>query len=209
MEPAWALSTASSLHQLACQRRPPGSGAQGRAPHPDSNAKLQAHGPRSSRQLGGAQAQISVVERWWGPQIPGPIHFTDVQQLDYPLYHHVPSQQLHPSYPPEVPQYVPTFPAKGRKKKGDLFLMVVWKGGEGGQPSFTKENCPDPKKISCAPPATRTDLDLHRPSLPSSSTPLSPTPASHRNQRLRAVPTTSPLPLHETLSVSLSSLHNG
>lgn len=50
-----------------------GSGAQGRAPHPDRNAKLQAHGPRSSRQqLGGAQAQISVVERWWGPQIPGP-----------------------------------------------------------------------------------------------------------------------------------------
>lgn len=49
-----------------------GSGAQGRAPHPDRNAKLQAHGPRSARQLGGAQAQISVVKRWWGPQIPGP-----------------------------------------------------------------------------------------------------------------------------------------
>lgn len=118
MEPPWTLRTASSLHQLACQRRPPGSGAQGRAPHPDSNAKLQAHGPRSSRQLGGAQAQISVVERGWGPQIPGPIHFTDVQQLDYPLYRHVPSEQLHPSYPPEVPEYVPTCPAKGRKKKG-------------------------------------------------------------------------------------------
>lgn len=50
--------------------------------------------------------------------------------------------------------------------------MVVWKGGGGGQPSFTKENCPDPK-ISCASTATRTDLNLHCPLLPSSSTPLS------------------------------------
>lgn len=81
--------------------------------------------------------------------------------------------------------------------------MVVWKGGEGGQPSFTKENCPDPKKISCAPPATRTDLDLHRPSLPSSSTPLSPTPASHRNPTAASSTNIFPSFLFTKRSVSL------
>lgn len=38
-----------------------GSGAQGRAPHPDRNAKLQAHDPRSSRQQlgGGARHKLA------------------------------------------------------------------------------------------------------------------------------------------------------
>lgn len=203
MEPPWASTTASSLHQLACQRRPPsGSGAQGRETpppschpaHPDSNAKLQAHGPRSSRQLGGAQAQISVVKRWWGPQIPGPIHFTDVQQLDYPLYRHVPPEQLHPSKPTRgtLSTYLPE-PAKGKEKRGPVLDGVSGKGGRRDNRHLPKKTVQIPRRFLARrrllePTSTLTASRY----LPSSSTPVSPTPASHRNHRLRAVSTSSP-----------------
>lgn len=115
----------------------------------------------------------------------------------------------HHRYLSTYPTYLPQHPARVGKKKGDLFLVVVWKGG-GGQPSFTKENCPDPKKISCATPATRTDLDLHCPSLPSSATPLS---VFQRLLRIAPKAASSinefPLLLFTKHSVLLSSFQDG
>lgn len=61
MEPPWASS--AQARQALCSNWPAsavsGSGAQGTAPHPDRNAKLQAHGPRSSRQLGGPRHKLA------------------------------------------------------------------------------------------------------------------------------------------------------
>lgn len=71
MEPPWASSTASPLQQLACQRRLQGLGPRG---GPPSRQECQVAGswPPVCAAARGAQAQISVVKRWWGPQIPGP-----------------------------------------------------------------------------------------------------------------------------------------
>lgn len=105
---------------------PSGSGAQGGEPPilppspPRQQCQVAGSGPPvfAAARGGGAQAQISVVKRWWGPQIPGPIHFTDVQQLDYPLYRHVPPEQPHPSKPTRgtLSTYL-LEPANGKRKK--------------------------------------------------------------------------------------------
>lgn len=68
-----------------------------------------------------------------GTPNPWPIHFTDVQQLDYLLYGRpctlaaASPLLIHQRYLSTYLQHLPT--QLGFKKKGDLFLVVVWKGG--------------------------------------------------------------------------------
>lgn len=197
----------------------PGLGPRGGPPIPTAmpSCRLMAPGLRGSSGGGGVPRHKLAWSRGGGDpkSLAHSFYRRAAARLDsmcttWPGCCHVPSRQLHPSNPPEVPEYVPAYlPTQLGKKKGDLFLVVVRKGGgEGdGQPSFTKENCPDPKKISCAP-ATRTVLDLHCPSLSSSPTPLSVSHACFASHpKLRAVPS-KPL-LFTKRSVPLNSFHNG
>lgn len=51
--------------------RPQGLGPRGGPPIPTAMPSCRPMAP-GLRGSSGAQAQISVVKRWWGPQIPGP-----------------------------------------------------------------------------------------------------------------------------------------
>lgn len=118
-----------------------GSGAQGRAPHPDSNAKLQAHGPRSSRQLGGGMPRHKLAWSRDGGDPKSLAHSfyrraaarLDSMCTTWPGCCHVPWRQLHPSNPPEVPEYVPAYlPTQlGKKKRGPVLGGGLERGGRG------------------------------------------------------------------------------
>lgn len=141
MEPPWASSTASSLQQLACQRRlrvwGPGEG-------PPSRQQCQVAGswpPVFAAARGGGMPRHKLAWSRDGGDPKSLAHSfyrraaarLDSMCTTWPGCCHVPWRQLHPSNPPEVPEYVPAYlPTQLGKKKGDLFLVVVWKGGGGG-----------------------------------------------------------------------------
>lgn len=155
MEPPWASSTASSLQQLACQRPSQGLGPRGEPPIPTGMPSCRpmapglrgssSGGPRHklawSRDGGDPKSLAHSFYRRAAARLPAVWQCVDV-----------PSRQLHPSkthqrYLSTYLPTVPTYPARVIKKRGPVLGGGLERGVRGGQPSFTKEKCPDPKRF--------------------------------------------------------------
>lgn len=113
-----------------------GSGCQGRAPHPDRIAKLQAHGPRSSRQLGGPRHKLAWSRDGGDPKSLAHSFYRCAAArlptvLPCTMYRH---KQLHPSYPPQqrgtsVRTRLPT--QLREEKRGPVLGGGLERGGRG------------------------------------------------------------------------------
>lgn len=188
-----------------------GLGPRGEPPIPTGNAKLQAHGPRSSRQLGGPRHKLAWSRDGGDPKsLAHSFYRRAAARLPAQvLYSHVPPRAASPllptCHPPEVPGYVPTtsaYPAR-EKKRGPVLGGGLERGGEGDNRHLPKKTVQIPRsflarrrllELTLTFTALRC-LHLQRHC-------LSPTPASHRTQSCEQNQRVPP-PLNQTLSVSI------